>query len=133
MQRIRGCAAPRAPIAAVLALLLAAQCAPRASAQGLPVSDGLLPLGDLTTVDQAGPYAIPAVQAFEVRRLRGCAAARLRGCAAVRVCVRVRVCACVCVRVCVCVCACVCVCGGGGGRRAGAPTAWACASEQRRC
>jgi len=42
-------------------------------AQGLPVQYGLLPLGDLTTQDQAGPYAVPAVQAFEVitrRRFR---------------------------------------------------------------
>lgn len=35
-------------------------------AQGLPVQFGLLPLGDLTTQDQAGPYAVPAAQAFEV-------------------------------------------------------------------
>lgn len=34
---------------------------------GLPVEYGLLPLGDLTTQDQGGPYAIPDVQAFEVR------------------------------------------------------------------
>lgn len=35
-------------------------------AQGLPVQFGLLPLGDLTTTDQDGPYAIPDVQSFEV-------------------------------------------------------------------
>lgn len=33
---------------------------------GLPVQYGLLPLGDLTTQDQDGPYNIPDVQAAEV-------------------------------------------------------------------
>eukprot|EP00879_Flechtneria_rotunda_P021060 GHRR01022186.1.p1 GENE.GHRR01022186.1~~GHRR01022186.1.p1 ORF type:complete len:280 (-),score=73.94 GHRR01022186.1:2206-3045(-) len=37
-----------------------------ANAQGLPVQYGLLGLGDLTTEDQAGPYNVPQVQAFEV-------------------------------------------------------------------
>lgn len=40
-----------------------------AAGQGLPVQFGLLPLGDLTTSDQAGPYNVPDVQAFEVRTL----------------------------------------------------------------
>lgn len=31
-----------------------------------PAELGLLGLGDLTTEDQAGPYNIPLVQAFEV-------------------------------------------------------------------
>eukprot|EP00878_Enallax_costatus_P000877 GHUV01001004.1.p1 GENE.GHUV01001004.1~~GHUV01001004.1.p1 ORF type:complete len:475 (+),score=107.17 GHUV01001004.1:451-1875(+) len=48
-------------IAAVLALL-----AVHVSSEGLPVQFGLLGLGDLTTSDQAGPYNIPLVQAFEV-------------------------------------------------------------------
>lgn len=37
-----------------------------ASSQGLPVQFGLLPLGDLTTVDHDGPYNVPDVQSFEV-------------------------------------------------------------------
>lgn len=60
--RARPCGAP-----ALALLIFIASAAPLARAQGLPVQDGLLPLGDLTTTDQAGPYAIPAVQAFEVR------------------------------------------------------------------
>lgn len=48
--------------AVVLACLLAA-----VAGQGLPVRFGLLPTGDLTTVDQDGPYAVPDAQAFEVR------------------------------------------------------------------
>jgi hypothetical protein len=47
------------------ALLLAARMSP-VSGDGLPVQYGLLGLGDLTTSDQAGPYNVPAVQAFEV-------------------------------------------------------------------
>lgn len=50
--------------ALVLACLLAA-----VAGQGLPVQYGLLPTGDLTTVDQDGPYDVPDVQAFEVRHL----------------------------------------------------------------
>jgi hypothetical protein len=49
----------------LLAALLAT-CFPAASSQGLPVQYGLLPLGDLTTNDQGGPYLVPAVQAAEV-------------------------------------------------------------------
>jgi hypothetical protein len=47
------------------ALLLATHMS-LVSGQGLPVQYGLLGLGDLTTSDQAGPYSVPAVQAFEV-------------------------------------------------------------------
>lgn len=39
-------------------------------AQGLPVQYGLLPLGDLTTSDQDGPYNIPPVQTAEVEGMR---------------------------------------------------------------
>jgi hypothetical protein len=52
-------------IAALACLLAVAPL--RAVADGLPVQFGLLPLGDLTTSDQDGPYAIPDVQAFEVQ------------------------------------------------------------------
>jgi hypothetical protein len=51
-------------MAASIGLLLA--ILPLASSQGLPVQYGLLPLGDLTTVDQDGPYFVPEVQSFEV-------------------------------------------------------------------
>jgi hypothetical protein len=51
-------------VAVALASLLVA-----VAGQGLPTQFGLLPLGDLTTVDQDGPYAVPDVQALEVRHL----------------------------------------------------------------
>lgn len=51
-------------MAASIGLLLA--LVPLASSQGLPVQYGLLPLGDLTTVDQDGPYFVPKAQSFEV-------------------------------------------------------------------
>jgi hypothetical protein len=53
------------------AVLLLGALAVLASSQGLPVQYGLLPLGDLTTNDQGGPYLIPAVQAAEVEGERG--------------------------------------------------------------
>jgi hypothetical protein len=54
-------------LAAVTCLLAVSPL--RTVAEGLPVQFGLLPLGDLTTSDQDGPYAIPDIQAFEVRFL----------------------------------------------------------------
>ena len=54
-------------VAAVLSLL-----AVHVSSEGLPVQFGLLPLGDLTNCDQAGPYDIPLVQAREVEGALSC-------------------------------------------------------------
>jgi hypothetical protein len=67
------------PLSGGLLLLAAllATCLSQASSQGLPVEYGLLPLGDLTTNDQGGPYLIPAVQAAEVEGELGPAGSRL--------------------------------------------------------
>ncbi len=60
----------------VLALLVCAALVVAAGAQSCaPVSQGLLPLGDLSVNDQSGPYTVPPVQAAEIEG--GCQTARL--------------------------------------------------------